>query len=186
MSQIKPTVGRIVNYFPHVENDRVDPSSGKAQPYPAIITHVWDDSVVNLAVFNDCSFPLKPDALSPMSVSLLGDGVEPTGRCWQWMPFQTGQAAKSDAQTAEFTKQVESLSTHLAKAAELIDTLTDRVIALESKPNATAGDLVAGHPAIDCLAQSVRTIAACEHADVQAKVASLIGPAPTQEAAKVE
>lgn len=75
----KPSVGRIVHYTPPNPT-----ASGKVQPYPAVITHVWSDSCVNLSVHNDGSFPL--DDLKPTSVTQAGDPSQPTPRSWSWPP----------------------------------------------------------------------------------------------------
>lgn len=97
--QITPTVGRVVWYYPSVD-------SGKGQPYPAIITHVWGDACVNLSVQNDASYPLPAGETNPTSVALATDGESPAGRTWAWMPYQTGQAAKSKAQLDEVLKEI--------------------------------------------------------------------------------
>lgn len=77
----KPSVGRIVHYTPQ------EPASNgtKGQPYPAIITHVWSDTCVNLDVLNDGSFPLSCDRY-PTSVNLATDPGNPSPRTWSWPP----------------------------------------------------------------------------------------------------
>ena len=56
-----PTIGRVVLYHP-------DPNpKSDGEPYPAIITHVWSETYVNLAVMQDGSAPLL-DTLTPTSV----------------------------------------------------------------------------------------------------------------------
>lgn len=87
---IEPTVGRVVHYFPATN------SSGPCLdgPLAAIITHVWNPRMVNLAAF------LPAGAVMPAtSVRLIQEGdalVDGTARC-EWMPFQKGQAAKTEA-----------------------------------------------------------------------------------------
>ena len=49
-----PTIGCIVHFRPALPNGK--------DFYPAIITHVWSDTVVNLAVFDDGSFRLPGGA----------------------------------------------------------------------------------------------------------------------------
>src|SRR5262245_31482527 len=103
---IRPTVGRVVHYWPSLNQDRVDPRSSKGQPYVALITHVWSDTCVNLAVQNDGSFPLRAEALTPTSVNLVPDGQKVLdGRCWAGMPYQVGQAPAS----ADVIKRLEAL-----------------------------------------------------------------------------
>lgn len=89
---IKPTVGRIMWYWPsrHLR---------KMQPWAAIVTHVWDDNMVNLAVFG------IDGTLSPASsVPVVQDGspwmVGDSPYC-EWMPYQKGQAAKVEALEAQ-------------------------------------------------------------------------------------
>lgn len=72
----KPSVGRIVHYTPPEEE-----VSPKGQAYPAIITHVFGDTCVNLHVFGDGSFG-SPNHL-PTSVSFDADGGV---RTWRWPP----------------------------------------------------------------------------------------------------
>lgn len=67
----RPTVGRIVHYTPA-------DSQGKAQPFPAIITHVWGDECVNLNVFQDGSFIAIHNSV-PTSVMF---GTGPGQWCW--------------------------------------------------------------------------------------------------------
>lgn len=84
----KPTVGRIVHY--HVDESK------KEQPYPAVITHVWGDECVNLAVLDDGSFPLSNTDKNPTSVELQRDPkryktekearAAKQVRSWSWPP----------------------------------------------------------------------------------------------------
>lgn len=85
---ITPTVGRVVWYWP---TGRVE-----GQPQVALIAHVWSDTCVNLAIFDDNGVPYpKP----PTSVLLVQDGNERPngGHFCEWMPYQKGQAAKTEA-----------------------------------------------------------------------------------------
>lgn len=91
---IKPTVGRIVWFYPAntlATSGFAPPNEG--QPLAAIITRVIDDACggVHLTVFDAEGVP------HPMPyVQLLQDGEEapPTGRYATWMPYQIGQAKK--------------------------------------------------------------------------------------------
>jgi hypothetical protein len=76
----KPSVGRIVHFTPEV-----GATAGKSQPYPAVITHVHGDTCVNLAVFNDGSYPLQPFMQHPTSVALRTP-QQVGGPCWEWPP----------------------------------------------------------------------------------------------------
>ena len=50
----RTTVGRIVHYIP-LSGER---GFTHSQPFAALITHVWNDTCVNLAVFNEVGQPL--------------------------------------------------------------------------------------------------------------------------------
>jgi hypothetical protein len=79
---IKPTVGRIVWFYP------VRDSAEQA----AIITKVWNDRVVNLSVWNEdgSTFPAP-------SIMLVQEGEErPYHQYCAWMPYQVGQAKRQE------------------------------------------------------------------------------------------
>lgn len=85
---ISPTVGRVVLY-----------RAAKDEPeQAAIVTRVHHDRLVNLTVFGHDGKP------APMtSVALVQPEDEPpanAGYC-EWMPFQKGQAAKTEALEAK-------------------------------------------------------------------------------------
>lgn len=87
---ISPTVGRVVWYHPFPADP--GPSPGD-QPLCALVTHVWSDTCVNLAIFD-----ANGVAYSRTSVLLHQDGnPKPDRGFCEWMPFQKGQAAKYDA-----------------------------------------------------------------------------------------
>lgn len=82
---IKPTVGRIVYFFPA---NRLTQEPLLA----AIITAVWGERTVNLAVFQTNGVPMSHP---PTSVWLVQPGEEPpkSGCYCMWMPYQIGKAA---------------------------------------------------------------------------------------------
>ena len=83
---IKPTVGRVVWYHPAG-------STAAEQPLAAIVARVWSDTCVNLAVFDS-----NGAASNQTSVFLFqGDGERPSSCYAEWMPYQQGQAAKTEA-----------------------------------------------------------------------------------------
>ena len=95
---IKPTVGRVMWYRPGdyliglVEHD-------PAQPMTAHVCYVWNDNMVNLLVIDHAgntqvrtSVPIVQDG-SPYTA-----GPSPYA---EWMPFQKGQAAKTEAAEAK-------------------------------------------------------------------------------------
>lgn len=93
---ISPTLGRIVWFTPQnqkrlVDYDIMPDSSGMCA---AMVVAVHSDRCVNLAVFD-----ANGAHHAVTSVTLLqDDDVKPAdGRCCEWMPYQKGQAAKSEA-----------------------------------------------------------------------------------------
>lgn len=91
---IKPTVGRVVWFHPSknsAESGFV--YHGGDQPLAAIVTHVWSDRMVNLVVFDS-----NGNSHSKTSVPLVQDGedVQDGGFYCEWMPYQKGQAAKTE------------------------------------------------------------------------------------------
>jgi hypothetical protein len=94
---IKPTIGRVVWYHPAFQPD----SGSNERTLAAIICHVWSDSCVNLAVFD-----ANGVASSQTSVFLFqGDSERPGSQYAEWMPYQQGQAAKTEALEARLQKE---------------------------------------------------------------------------------
>lgn len=92
---ITPTVGRVVWYWP----DPSEPSicTGGDQPLAALIAHVWSDTCVNIAGFDANGIPFNRT-----SVLLVQDGnPRPEHQFVEWMPYQKGQAAKTEAAEAK-------------------------------------------------------------------------------------
>lgn len=88
---IKPTVGRVVWYYP-------DGSSEATQPLAAMVTAVWGERCVNLAIFEANGVPMSHP---PTSVALVQEGDDLPKRTdgrlcrhCRWMPYQIGQAKK--------------------------------------------------------------------------------------------
>lgn len=82
---ITPTVGRVVWFHPEANMD---------QPYAAIIAHIWSDRCVNLAYFD-----ANGNSRSATSVPLVQDEdrfAGPDAFYCEWMPYQKGQAAKTE------------------------------------------------------------------------------------------
>jgi hypothetical protein len=96
---IKPTVGRVVWYTPSKRLDENGdtkyefPCDGK-QPLAALVAYVHSDSMVNLTVFDTNGV-----SHSACSVELIQEGhpKDSYGRYCEWMPYQLGQAAKTEA-----------------------------------------------------------------------------------------
>jgi hypothetical protein len=88
---IKPTVGRVVWFHPSASES--DPAFAPAPICAAIVAHVWSDTCVNLAVFD-----ANGQSHSKTSVTLIQEGDQPLelGYYCEWMPYQKGQAAKTE------------------------------------------------------------------------------------------
>lgn len=88
---IKPTVGRVVWYYP-------PGASHEGQPQAAMIAYVHSDMMINVGGFDQNGKPF-----ADTSVLLLQDEDSygnPGGGAWaKWMPYQVGQAraAATDA-----------------------------------------------------------------------------------------
>lgn len=125
---IPPTVGRVLWFYPSQRTGE----SGFARhadggPYAAIIAHVWDDNMVNLAVFD-----ANGVAHSRTSVPLIHvDGVVPDYAFCGWMPFQKGQAARQDAQAAA---QVSAAKQSAPASAVTEQELADNAVAPRITP----------------------------------------------------
>lgn len=94
---IKPTIGRVVLYHPPFVSD----SGSNERTFAAIICHVWSDTCVNLAVFDSNGV-----VSNQTSVFLFqGESERPASSYCEWMPYQIGQAAKTEQLQAELTSK---------------------------------------------------------------------------------
>lgn len=89
---IQPTIGRVVWFHP--SSNESNAGFASAPICAAIIAHVWSDTCVNLAVFD-----ANGVCHSKTSVLLIqeGNAVPGGGLYCEWMPYQKGQAAKTEA-----------------------------------------------------------------------------------------
>ena len=89
---IKPTVGRMLHYYPASEDGGAIISFG--QPLAATIAHVWNDRCINIAY-------LDTNGVWRGKTSVLlvheNDEARPGAGYCVWMPYQKGQAAKTDS-----------------------------------------------------------------------------------------
>lgn len=83
---IKPTIGRVVLV------QKRPASTDQNQAEPALITYVWSDTMINVGGFDHNGIPF-----SGTSITLVQDGEAPEGCYAEWMPYQKGQAAKTEA-----------------------------------------------------------------------------------------
>lgn len=87
---IKPTIGRVVWYRAESEPSLALDSD---QPLAALITYVHSDTMINLVVFDP-----NGNARGRTSVWLWdGECEKRAGSYAEWMPYQKGQAAKTEA-----------------------------------------------------------------------------------------
>ena len=97
---IKPSNGRIVWYTPDraSDSDHKIAQHNQMVPLAAMVAHVWGDRMVNLVVFDS-----NGAMHARTSVTLLqDDDAKPEGgRFCVWMPYQLGQAAKTEALEAK-------------------------------------------------------------------------------------
>lgn len=112
MPLIVPTVGRIVYFVAYKEPT----PEGRAIIRPAIIVEVHSDECVSLEIFGDPSCPYRSSVMHSDGGTNL--------HTWHWMPFQKGQAAK----TEEAEKKAETLADQLYPAARSTITITKEQI----------------------------------------------------------
>lgn len=102
-SIIKPTVGRVVWFYPS-QNTGEAGFARHAEgggPYAAFIAHVWSDHLVNLSVLD-----ANGVAHSRTSVPMYhGECDVPEHAFCGWMPYQKGQAAKTEAAEKELVQE---------------------------------------------------------------------------------
>jgi hypothetical protein len=95
MTKIFPTVGRVVWFTPSrlTGDGRFAHIDGR-KPLAAIVAHIFNDALVNLAVFDS-----NGQSHSRTSVPLVQEGeAKPEhGYFCSWMPYQVGQAANAAA-----------------------------------------------------------------------------------------
>lgn len=92
---IKPTPGRMVLFFPaaHENMPTID-----SQPLAAVVCGVVDDRTINI-----CAFDAGGQPQPRRGIALLQDeDVSPTDQSYcAWMPYQVGQADKTEMTKAE-------------------------------------------------------------------------------------
>lgn len=114
MTVIQPTVGRVVHYEPAPS----DPGFHLCADYgketqAALIVFVNDDGTVNLGVFDKFGHTYPKQR-----VPLIQDGEpSPENGYAHWMPYQVGQAAKTEQVQAELEKTKKPSK----KAKEVVD-----------------------------------------------------------------
>lgn len=85
---IKPTIGRVVLFFPCAPW----PANDGKNPIPAVIAKVWSDRLINIGGFDQNGAPFNAT-----SVILHQEGdPKPPGVHAEWMPYQIGQAKRTE------------------------------------------------------------------------------------------
>lgn len=131
---MKPTPGRVVWYTPNPNRSVI-----AGQPHAAIVAAVNPDGSVNLAVFDAQGYPY-----AEQNVRLLGvDEPAPGGAhsFAEWMPYQKGQAAKTEDVTAGLAAELAAL---YAKVQVLESIVTGRPMLFPDKLDGDQGDGSAG------------------------------------------
>ena len=83
---MKPTVGRVVLFKAH--NSEL---TGGNNEVPALVTHVWSDTCINVMVMRDGH---EATPIGVTSVSMTDDFAASGQACaWRWMPYQKAVAA---------------------------------------------------------------------------------------------
>lgn len=118
---IKPTVARMVWFWP---NGYIPNSDGNGQPWAGTVAHVHNNTMVNLSV-------IDPDGerSGRSSVPLLQEeGESSEFPCCTWMPYQKGQAAKTEAAEA----RQESVAPVSARPSRNVQAATEEGIIVAS------------------------------------------------------
>lgn len=103
--RIEPSLGRIVWFFPPIDSGRHE----DGQPFGSMIAGVNDDGTINLLVAARDGSPY-----GVQNVTLLqdGDDIDQDQAHAVWMPFQKGQAAKTEALQASGGQPVDLQPVH--------------------------------------------------------------------------
>lgn len=92
MAKIEPTVGCVVWYRPASDEDGPHGQHKGDQPLAAHVAAVNDDGTINLMVIEQSGTPFGRTAVPLVQE---GDNIPP-GAYAEWMPYQKGQAAKTE------------------------------------------------------------------------------------------
>lgn len=132
MSVIAPSPGRILWYYAPAGDSLGCPD----EPLPAIVTKVHNERLVNVSVFS----PDGAGVFGRSEVALVQDGdAKPEGRYVAWMPYQQGQAAKTQAVEGSALKPIHD---RLDKIVQDIESCSNRVDGTNDDLRAFAQDLL--------------------------------------------
>jgi len=90
---IKPTIGRVVWFWPDPSMPTLSGIESAAQPFTASICYVHDDDTISVGGFRHDGRTF----VATMIPLYHGEGPRPLVPHAEWMPYQKGQAAKTEA-----------------------------------------------------------------------------------------
>lgn len=113
---IEPTVGRNVLFRPGRLAQNLRIHTDHKQPLVGLITFVHGSRLLNLAVFDALG---RHHALTSVKLLQDDDKAEDGEPHAEWMPYQKGQAAKTEQLEAQAAKRIHSASDALANEVDL-------------------------------------------------------------------
>lgn len=132
--RIDPTVGRVLHYHEAIDDARLE-HIDKTKPLAAIISEVRSDGLLNLMVVAQDGHPV-----GRMRVRLFQDGeeiVQPELGYAVWMPYQKGQAAKTEEVEKQAAKSIgyvaQKLRLRIPEMNVTTDYVTDNVICTDGE-----------------------------------------------------
>lgn len=105
---IKPTVGRVIWFYPDAGFSPANTPSGNGDPLPALITRVWNDTMINIGGFDANGVPFSRTSVTLKSPDSLAEIV---GMYAEWMPYQVSAAAKDATDTQAKLVKIEASKT---------------------------------------------------------------------------
>lgn len=110
---IKPSIGRVVLFHPAP----TDPIAFSDQPLAAHVAYVWSERLVNLLVIDS-----NGGTHARTSVTLLQDDeTAAVGQSYaEWMPYQKGQAAKTEAAEAALATVTDNVTPQATPKADAV------------------------------------------------------------------
>ncbi|MDB5814452.1 MAG: hypothetical protein JWN23_1569 [Rhodocyclales bacterium] len=156
---IQPTVGRVILFNPNGSGGTFCPSVNGA-PLPALVALVWSDRLINVGGFDANGVPFAACSLKLLQDD---DAIPDSGTAYAcWMPYQTGQAAK----TVALEKQIVTLGTGPSIEQEIQDkgmtapriTPDDIERTISREYYFTANDGVVGHGIVNRVGSSLEPV----------------------------
>ena len=111
---------RIVWFQPEVRTE--------GQPLAAIVTFVHSDTEVNLGIFDVDGFSVGRTRIPLYQ----GEGEKPSGEYCEWMPYQLGQAAKTEAVEAKLETGGTTMPSHQQRVVDEKNDLAKKLTRLNA------------------------------------------------------